>query len=184
MNATSQHRKVYGLGAEFESAAHLMAAAEKVRDHGYSKWDVHTPFPIHGMDKAMGLGKSWLSALVLVGGVTGLLTGVALTTIPSFELYPIIVHGKPYNWATLPAFFPIIFELTVLFSALTAVGSMFLMNQLPKWYHPVFSWDRFKKVTDNGFFIVIEARDSKFSELRTKVMLEEVGGTNVTLIHD
>ncbi len=184
MNAMSQQRKVYGLGAEFNSAADLMEAAEKIRDKGFSKWDVHTPFPVHGMDKAMGLGKSWLSSIVFVGGLTGLLTGVALTTVPSFALYPIIVHGKPYSWPTIPAFFPIIFELTVLLSALTTVGSMFLLNQLPKWYHPVFNWDRFKKVTDDGFFIVIEARDSKFSETRTKVLLQELGGSNVTLIHD
>ena len=180
----SQHRKVYGLGAEFETAADLLHAAEKIRDHGLSKWDVHTPFPIHGMDKAMGLGKSRLSAFVFVGGIIGLLTGVCLTTIPSFSLYPMIVHGKPYNWATIPAFFPIIFELTVLVSAFTAVGAMFALNQLPRWHHPIFNWERFAKVTDDGFFLVIESRDPKFSEERTKALLEEIGGTNVTLIHD
>ena len=61
----AEYRKVYGLGAEFDSAAALMHAAEKIRDAGFTKWDVHTPFPVHGMDKAMGLGKSWLSAPVL-----------------------------------------------------------------------------------------------------------------------
>ena len=95
----SQHRKVYGLGAEFNSAADLMHAAEKIRDAGFAKWDVHTPFPVHGMDKAMGLGKSWLSAAVFCGGFTGALTGISLTTIPSFFLYPMIVDGKPYSCA-------------------------------------------------------------------------------------
>jgi hypothetical protein len=180
----SHSRKVYGLGAEFESAADLMAAAEKVRDHGFSHWDVHTPFPIHGMDKAMGLGKSNLSAFVFVGGCLGLLTGISLVSIPSFILYPIIVHGKPFTWATFPAFFPIIFELTVLFSAFTAVGTMFAMNSLPRLHHPVFNWDRFSRFTDDGFLMVIEARDSKFSETRTKALLEEIGAKNVTLIHD
>lgn len=180
----SQHQKVYGLGAEFESAGALMAAAEKIRDQGFSHWDVHTPFPVHGMDKAMGLGKSWLSAAVFVGGAVGLLTGILLATVPSFVLYPIIVHGKPYDWRTLPAFFPIMFELTVLFSAFTAVGTMFVLNQLPRLHHPVFNWDRFKKMTDDGFLMVIEARDAKFSESRTKALLEEIGGKNVTLIHD
>ena len=180
----SHSRKVYGLGAEFESAAELMAAAEKVRDHGFSHWDVHTPFPIHGMDKAMGLGKSNLSAFVFVGGCIGLLTGIALVSIPSFVLYPIIVHGKPFTWATFPAFFPIIFELTVLFSAFTAVGTMFAMNSLPRLHHPVFNWDRFSQFTDDGFLMVIEARDAKFSESRTKALLEQIGAKNVTLIHD
>ena len=80
----AEYRKVYGLGAEFDSAASLMQAAEKIRDAGFSKWDVHTPFPVHGMDKAMGLGKSWLSAPVFIGGSTGLLTAVLLTFIPSW----------------------------------------------------------------------------------------------------
>jgi len=180
----SQSRKVYGLGAEFESAGALLAAAEKIRDHGFSKWDVHTPFPIHGMDAAMGLGKSKLSAVVFVGGLLGLLTGITLVAVPSFVLYPIIVNGKPYDWRTVPAFFPIMFELTVLFSAFTAVGTMFLFNNLFRFHHPVFHWDRFTRFTDDGFMMVIEAGDAKFSEVRTKALLEEIGGKHVTLIHD
>jgi len=180
----ASNRKVYGIGAEFESAAHLMRAAEKVRDAGFKHWDVHTPFPVHGMDAAMGLPKSWLSAPVLFGGTTGLFNAVALTCIPSFSLYPVIVHGKPYNWATLPAFFPIFFELTVLFSAFTTVFALLIMNQLPKWYHPVFNWERFKRATDDGFFLVVEARDPKFSESKTRELLEGIGGAHVTLIHD
>ena len=180
----AEYRKVYGLGAEFDSAAALLHAAEKLRDAGFKKWDVHTPFPIHGMDAAMGLGKSWLSAPVLAGGITGLFTAVALTCIPSFSIYPMIVHGKPYDWRTLPAFFPIMFELTILFSAFTIVGTLMVMSQLPKWYHPVFNWERFKRVSDDGFFVVIEARDPKFNEEKTRKILEEVGGKHVTLIHD
>lgn len=180
----AEYRKVYGLGAEFDSAAELMHAAEKVRDAGFSKWDVHTPFPVHGMDAAMGMGKSWLSTPVLIGGTTGLLTAVALTCIPSFSLYPIIVHGKPYSWPTIPAFFPIMFELTVLFSAFSTVISLLIMSQLPRWHHPVFNWERFIHATNDKFYIVIEARDPKFSEGKTRELLEGVGGKRVTLIHD
>ena len=180
----SHSQKVYGLGAEFKSAGALLAAAEKVRDQGFSHWDVHTPFPIHGMDAAMGLGKSKLSAVVFIGGLIGLLTGVTLVSVPSFVLYPMIVHGKPYDWATAPAFFPIIFELTVLFSAFTAVGCMFIFNNLFRFHHPVFNWDRFTRFTDDGFMMIIEARDAKFSETRTRALLEELGGEQVTLIHD
>jgi hypothetical protein len=180
----AEYRKIYGLGAQFGSAAALMKAAEKIRDAGFSKWDVHSPFPIHGMDKAMGLGKSWLSTPVLIGGATGTLTATLLTFIPSWGIYPMIVHGKPTDWRTVPAFFPIMFELTVLFAAFTTVFALLIMNQLPKWYHPVFNWERFSRVTDDGFFLVIEARDSKFSETKTRALLEEIGGTHVTLIHD
>lgn len=180
----AEYRKVYGLGAEFETAADLLHAAEKIRDAGFKRWDVHTPFPVHGMDAAMGLGKSWLSAPVLIGGTTGFITAGCLTMIPSFGLYPIIVHGKPFNIFTVPAFFPIFFELTVLFSAFTTVFSILIFNRLPQWYHPVFNWERFKRVTDDGFFLVVEARDPKFNETKTRELLDSIGGKHVTLIHD
>ena len=180
----AEYRKVHGLGAEFDSAAALMKAAEKIRDEGFSKWDVHTPFPVHGMDKAMGLSKSWLSAPVFIGGAAGTLTAVLLECIPSFSLYPLIVHGKPYDWRTIPAFFPIMFELTILCAAFTTVFSLMIFCQLPKWYHPIFNWERFARVTDDGFFLIIEARDPKFSESKTRALLEGMGGAHVTLIHD
>src|SRR5688500_16760315 len=117
MTPATPSLKVYGLGAQFGSAADLLHAAERVRDAGFKKWDVFTPFPVHGMDAAMGLGKSWLSTPVLAGGTAGFITAILLTFVPSFFLYPVIVHGKPVTWMTTPAFFPIMFELTVLFAA-------------------------------------------------------------------
>ena len=180
----SANVKPYGIIAEFDNTTDVLHAAQKVRAAGFRKWDVFTPFPIHGMDKAMGLGKSWLSAPIFIGGSTGLLTAVLLCCIPSFGIYPLIVDGKPYDWRTLPAFMPIFFELTVLFTAFTTVFALMIFNQLPKWYHPVFNWERFKKVTDDGFFLVIEARDPKFSESKTRELLDSIGGTHVTLIHD
>jgi hypothetical protein len=180
----AENRKVYGLAAEFSSAPALFEAAEKVRDAGFKRWDVHSPFPIHGMDQAMGLGKSWLSAIVLIGGITGLLTAAVLEFYPSAIEYPVVVHGKPVTFATVPAFFPIMFELTVLCSAFACVFGLLILNQLPKWYHPMFNWDRFARVSDDAFFLVIEARDPKFSEGKTRQLLEQIGGTHVTLVHD
>ncbi len=180
----AEHRKVYGMAAEFPSAADLMHAAEKVRDAGFKRWDVHSPFPIHGMDKAMGLGKSWLSAVVFFGGLAGFITAILLEFIPSSFIYPMIVHGKPLDLMTVPAFFPIMFELTILLSAMTCVTTLFLFTQLPKWYHPLFNWDRFSRVSDDGYFLVIESRDPKFSESKTRQFLDELGGEHVTLVHD
>ena len=102
-------------------------------------------------------------------------------------IYYMMVHDWPMNIGGKPAFaipdfVPIMFELTVLFSAFTAVLGMFALNQLPRLHHPVFNWDRFKRFSDDGFLMVIEARDDKFSETRTKALLEELGGKNVTLI--
>ena len=67
---------------------------------------------------------------------------------------------------------------------LASVFALLIMNQLPKWYHPVFNWERFNRVSDDGFFLVIEARDPKFSETKTRALMEEIGGQHVTLIHD
>ena len=96
----AEYRKVYGLGAEFDSAARSAArGGEDPRRRLHANGMSIRRFPIHGMDKAMGLGKSWLSAPVFIGGTTGLLTAVLLTCIPSFGIYPMIVHGKPYELA-------------------------------------------------------------------------------------
>ena len=156
-----------------------------MRDAGFKRWDVHSPFPIHGMDDAMGLGKSWLSAAVLVRRHHRLAHGGDRSTFgPSWFIYPLIVHGKPVDWRTVPAFFPIMFELTVLFSAFTAFFAMLIMNGLPRWYHPVFNWERFSRATNDGFFLVIEARDPRFTELEARELLEQSGGQHVTIIHE
>ncbi len=175
---------VFALAAEVTSASALYHAAEKVRDAGYRRWDVYSPFPIHGMDQAMGLKKSWLSALVFCGGLTGLTIAAVLTFYPSTIEYPLIVAGKPVNFFTVPAFFPIMFELTVLLSAFTATFGMLALNGLPRWNHPIFNWDRFKKVSNDGFFLAIESTDPQFDEKATRAMLEEIGATNVTLVHE
>ncbi len=181
---TPSGNKVYGMGAEYPSATALYEAAKRVRDAGFKRWDVHSPFPIHGMDEAMGLGKSWLSAAVLAGGISGLLTAAIVEFGPSSLIYPLIVHGKPRNFFTVPAFFPIMFELTILFSAFAAFFAMLLMNGLPRWYHPIFNWNRFSRATNDGFFLVIEARDPRFTEVEARELLERSGGQHVTIIHE
>jgi len=174
----------YAIAAQFSSAAELYHAAEKVRDQGYRFWDVFSPFPIHGMDQAMGLGRSFLSKLVFLGGLTGALTGLGLTWIPSSILYPLIVQGKPVDFFSIPAYFPIIFELVILFSALTAVYGMLILNGLPRWHHPMFNWDRFSQVSADGFFLAIEVRDPTFDERRTRELLENAGAQHITMIHE
>jgi hypothetical protein len=181
---TPSGNRVYGIAAEYPSAAALYHAAEKVRDAGFKRWDVYSPFPIHGMDDAMGLGKSWLSAPVLAGGVTGFFTAIVLTFGPSSFIYPLIVHGKPTDWRTAPAFFPIFFELTVLFSAFTCFFAMLVMNGLPRWHHPMFNWKRFERATNDGFFLAIEARDPRFTENEAVQLLQESGGQNITVVHE
>jgi hypothetical protein len=184
MTAAAARRKTLGVIAEFPTAAALYHAAEQVRDKGYRFWDVHSPFPIHGMDKAMGLRKSPLGYIIFCGGLTGFLTAASLEFIPSSFLYPLIVHGKPVNFFTVPAFFPIMFELTVLFSAFTAFFGVFVMNRLPRLHHPIFDYEEFRRVTTDAFFLIVEASDPRFSETVTREFLEEIGGKDVTLLYE
>lgn len=176
--------RVFGIAAEFDTPTDLYHAAEKCRDYGFKKWDVHTPFPIHGMDAAMGLGRSKVSLIALCFALCGTATGVVLQGYPSLYEYPLIVHGKPLDWMTIPAFFPVIFELTILCCAFGSLLGMLALNRLPRWNHPLFNWERFARFSDDAFFVSIEADDPKFQETRTKEFLESIGAKNITLVYE
>ncbi len=184
----AEYKRLYALAAEFDTPTEIYEAAQQVRDRGFSAWDCHSPFPIHGMDAAMGMRKSWLSAFVFICGVTGFLTGLGLVTITRFGIYPVIVNGKPTDWShgirALQFFFPVMYELTILFSAFGATFGMILRNGLPRLNHPLFNWSRFNKASDDKFFLVIEARDPLFSDTKTKALLAEVGGKHITEVFD
>lgn len=181
-SSPSNSGPVFGYVASFDSATSLYHAAEKVRDAGFKRWDVHTPYPVHGMDGAMGMGKSWLSAVVLGGGITGCVTALVLQFFTQVNLYPTVVQGKPTNLNTIPAFFPVTFELTILLSAFAVVGALLVFLLLPRWNHPVFNSDLFKTFSDDGFIMVIEARDPKFSREQTRELLDGAGAQTVELL--
>ncbi len=184
MSASDNNDKsLFGYVAEFDSASDLYHAAEKVRDSGFRKWDVHTPHPVHGIDHAMGLGKSWLSAVVLVGGITGSLTALFLQFFTQVSLYPTVVQNKPTNLFTLPAFFPVTFELTILFAGFATVFGLFTFILLPMWHHPLFESQLFKKFSDDGYLLVIESRDPKFKKERTQEFLEEIGAGEIEAVY-
>src|SRR5258706_9370392 len=152
--------------AEFDTPAAVMHAAEKLRDAGYSKFDTHTPFPVHGMDRAMGLPDSKLGWIVLCCGLTGTFSAFAMMYWMNGVDYPIIIGGKPGGAIT--SMVAILFEVTVLFSALSAVFGMLHLNRLPRHHHPVFFSDRFKAFSDDKFFISVEAEDPKFDTKKTR----------------
>lgn len=173
---------LHAVVGELPSAAALYHAAEVIRDRGFTRWEVFSPFPVHGMDDAMGLKKSPLGYLVFFGGLTGAIVGFSLEVYTSVFDYPLIVQGKPY--LSLPAFFPIIFELTILLSAFTTVFGLLLLTRLPCFHHPMFNWDQFRRVSDDAFFVAIESSDPKFSEAGARKLLEEVGATNISAVGD
>ena len=115
---------------------------------------------------------------------SGLLTAVLVEFGRSSFLYPLTVHGKPRGFFTVPAFFPIMFELTVLFAAFSAFFAWQIMNRLPRWNHPMFNWERFSRVTNDGFFLTIEARDPRFTENGVYELLEQTGGEHITIVHE
>jgi hypothetical protein len=177
-------KRVHGYLAEFASASDVYHASEKIRDAGFQRWDVHSPFPIHGLNEAMGVKRSTLPFFVFFGGATGTLTAFLLAFLTQVEIYPTVVQAKPANIFTTPAFFPIMFELTILFSAFTTLFGCFAFMGLPRLNHPLFASKQFKKFSDDGFFICIEARDPKFHQAETKALLEEIGGKNIELVED
>ena len=181
---STTRKRVYGYLAEFKSASALYKAAEKVRDAGFRKWDCYSPYPIHGLDSAMGMKRSILPWFVFFGGMTGTATAFTLAYTTQVVIYPTIVQAKPTDIWTLPAFFPVMFELTILFSAFTTLFGLLALMGLPRWNHPLFASKRFAKFSDDGFFVCIEARDPKFSQDGTKALLEKIGGKNIELVED
>ncbi len=187
--------ELVGLCAEFDDVTTLTEAASKVRDAGYKYWDVHSPFPIHGIDTAMGIRPTILPWLVLCGGLTGCTFGVTMTAwINAFaqkmpfidwvnlQGYQFLISGKPL-WS-LPANVPVIFECTVLFSALTTVFGMILLNGLPMLYNPLFKLNKFRRATNDRFFIVIDAGDPKFDQTKTAELLSSNGAVSVETVED
>lgn len=172
--------EVFGLLAEFASAKDLFDGCEKVRDAGYKKWDAHSPFPIHGLSEAMGLGRSRLPWIVLCFGLCGAIGGFFLQIWANGIAYPLAISGKPvFNWQP---YVPVTFELGVLLAALSTVGGMLALNQLPMHFHPLFGSRTFEKVTDDGFFISVESWDPKFSAADTERFLKQIGATHVELV--
>ncbi len=104
--------------AEFDTPASLMQAAEKTRDAGYKKFDCHSPFPIHGMDDAMGVKRSPLGYIVGIFAFIGLSGGILLQWWTSTVDYPLVISGKPFF--SYQAYLPVTFAFAVLFSAIAS----------------------------------------------------------------
>ncbi len=182
---TSRRRTPSIILAEYKSAHDVLHAAEKVRDAGYVRWDTHTPFPVHGMDRAMGLRDSRLGWIVIVFALTGLTGAFAMMHWMNGVDYPTVVGDKPPGAPqTLPSMVPILFELTILLSAFGAVLGMFHLNRLPRHHHPVFESDRFRLASDDRFFISIEADDPKFDVDKTPALLAGAHAANVEVIEE
>lgn len=173
--------ELYGYLAEYDTPGELKEAAKKVRDAGYTDFDCYSPFPVHGIDEAMGIKRTILPALVFGGGFTGTILGLLLEWWTNAYNWPWNISGKP-TWS-IPANIPIGFETTILLSVFTTFFGMWMLNRLPQVWHPLFRSDRFCKVTDDGFFLGIEAKDRRFDADATKKLLADAGALEVEAVH-
>lgn len=171
-----------GVLGQFDNPDALKRAAAALRDAGFRHWDVHSPYPIHGVEQAMGMRPTRLPWLVLLAGLTGIGLALALQIWTNAIDYPINISGKPLF--SIPAFVPITFELMVLLAAFAAFGGALVLNLLPQFGHPVFCSRRFVDAGRTGFFISIEAVDPKFDADQLPALLSSLGATHTEVLFD
>ena len=170
----------YGVIGEFEDPHALVHAARAARESGYQKLDAFTPFPVHGLDRALRIPRSRLGFLVAATGVLGGASALLLQWWTGTFGYPLVIGGKPL-FAFEPSV-PILFELSVLLAAFGAVVGMILFNGLPRFYHPVFQWDRFRRVSDDRFFLAIENDGPNFDPTQAVEFLRSQGAAAVEVL--
>jgi hypothetical protein len=184
--------KPFAVIGEFPDVDTVMAVAEKLRDRGFDRWDVHSPFPIHGINRAMGLRPTILPWIALVHGVVGAAVGLVLvwwtnattfTGLPAtLQGYEYLISGKPRF--SLPANVAIVFEVAVLFTAFGTVLGMLGLNKLPMLHNPLLRSARFRRVTSDRFCVVIECADPQYDLAVTPALLESLGATAVEVVEE
>ena len=176
-----KQKQLYSITALFDSPDEIIHAAEKTSKAGYTKYDVHTPYPVHGMDHAMRLKTSKIGFFAFVFGLLGALSAVTFISWITISDYPLVIGGKPFwSW---PAFVPVSFELTVLFaSVLSTLTMIILYFQFPNTAHPLHDTQYMKHISSNKFGLSIQAEDPKFDEKLVRGFLKSVGGKEITAV--
>lgn len=174
--------KLNGMAGLFDTADDIVAAAEKVRHVGYRKWDCHSPYPVHGLDAAMGIKDSMVPGITLAAGFIGLVLGIVLTGGLNAWYYPIRIGGKAmFSWQ---AFTPIWFECFVLAAGIANLAAYIILGKLLRWHSPLHDAGLMKEVTCNRFAVVLDARDPMFTEEEARKLLEEAGCKEIHRLED
>ncbi len=179
-----QTSKLVGLLAQFDDPDTLVHACEHARLDGYKAMDAYSPFPVHGIDPAIGIRRTILPFIVLAIAFGGLAIGLGMQWYtnkadwsPIFPGYAFKISGKPYF--SLPANIPVTFEVIVLSSAFATFFGMWILNKLPMLSNPLHRVSRFKRATNDKFFLMIETKDAKFDATKTQAQLNEWGAVAI-----
>jgi hypothetical protein len=151
--------------------AGIINASRKTREAGFKKFDAITPFPVHGIDDALGYDFSFIPWITFAAGLTGACLGLLLTWWTGSVDYPVTIGGKPH-WA-IASFIPIIFELTILFASLTSVGALLYLCGLPKVDPPIIDPD----LTSHKFALFVPQDDVGYDEAKILDMFKKLGAS-------
>ncbi len=176
------NKRIYAVTGIFEKPDEIIHAAEKVAYEGYRNYDIHTPYPVHGMDKAMRLPPSTMGYFALVLGLTGAAVALFFMWITTAYEYPLVIGGKPFY--SLPALIPITFEVSVLSATIgTVISMLFIFFKLPNNSHPLHDTKFMKQVSSDKFGVCIEAKDKFFETEKVKSFLLSLGAKEVEEIY-
>ena len=172
--------KLYGVIGAFSEPDELVSAGRKIREMGYTKLDAMSPFPVHGIDDAIGVPESRLGWIVIWFSALGAATALLLIWYVGAINYRLVIGGKPFFDFSYSI--PVTFELTVLFTAFASFLGMWAVNGLPRLYHPSFNYSQSHRASDDRFLLVIEAEDPKFDVQRSVEHLRSVGADDVEVV--
>lgn len=183
-NNESKEQELVGLLAQFDDPETLVHACNEAREAGYTKMDAYSPFPVHGIDPAIGIKRSYLPFIVLCVALGAVVMGLGLqlyansqdTSWP-FPGYKFLISGKPIF--SIPANIPVTFEIIVLSSAFATFFGMWILNRLPRFSNPLHRVSRFKRVTNDKFFLMLEAADAKFNRSGAETQLNSWGAVSI-----
>jgi hypothetical protein len=171
---------IWGAMAEFALPEQILAATRRAREAGYRQMDAYTPYPVEGLATELGMRRSRIPSIVLIGGLVGAAVGFGMQYYCMAIDYPINAGGKPLN--SWPAFAPVAFEFTILVAATAAFLGMLFLNRLPQPHHPLFSVPRFERASQDRFFLCIEATDPLFDVEGTTRFLAELNPLHDVMI--
>lgn len=175
-------KKLYSITALFNTPDEISKAAEVITNEGFKKFDVNTPYPVHGLSSKMKLKPSPLGYFALALGLSGAAIALLFMYWTMSIDYPMIIGGKPFF--ALPAFIPVTFEVTVLLASVgTVLVMLFFFFKLPNNSHPLHDTEYMKKVSNDKFGISIEAKDPNFDAEKIKQLFASLKAEKIEEIY-